>query len=236
MKLLKKLFKLIFCIVFIPLIIVATIITIQGYSLYKDVTNNISIENKVQEIKSSKDYIILSDIPDGIKNGTVAIEDHRFYNHKGFDIISTSRAVITNLSNKKLVSGGSTITQQLAKNMYFSQSKKFSRKIAELIVAYELEKKYSKEDILELYLNVIYYGDGHTGVKNASLGYFNKSPKELSLYEQTLLVALPNAPSVYALSEKNSYTYTRQKYVIQAMLKYNYLSQDEANYVLNKKE
>lgn len=236
MKLIKKLFKLIFCIVFIPLFIIVSVITFQGYSLYKDVTNNISIENKVNDIKSNKDYISLNQIPDGIKNGTIAIEDHRFYNHKGFDIISTSRAIITNISNKKLVSGGSTITQQLAKNMYFSQEKKFSRKVAELILAYKLEKNYSKEDILELYLNVIYYGDGYTGVKNASIGYFNKSPKELSLYEQTLLVALPNAPSVYALSEENNYAYTRQKYVINAMVKYNYLTQDEANNILNKKE
>lgn len=233
MKLLKKLFKLIFCIIFIPLFLIALVVTIQGYTLYKDVTNKTPLDNKIKQIKNNENYIIYSQIPNGIKDGTVAIEDHRFFDHKGFDIISTTRAIITNISNKKLVSGGSTITQQLAKNLYFSQNKKFSRKIAELIVAYELEKNYSKEEILELYLNIIYYGDGYTGIKNASLGYFNKLPKDLSLYEQTLLVALPNAPSVYALSEKNSYTYTRQKYVIDAMVKYNYLTNDESKNILN---
>ncbi len=228
MKLLKKLFKLVFCIVFIPTVIIATIIVYQGYSLYKDAITNMPLNDKISNIRNDKNYIYSYDIPTTLKNGTVAIEDHRFYNHNGFDVISTLRAIITNISNKELTSGGSTITQQLAKNLYFSQSKKFSRKIAELFVVHELEKNYSKDDILELYLNVIYYGDGYTGLNNASYGYFNKSPKELSLYEQTLLIALPNAPSVYALSEDNTYTYTRQQYVIDAMVKYGYLTKEEA--------
>ena len=117
---------------------------------------------------------------------------------------------MNNLQNKKIIGGGSTITQQLAKNMYFEQKKKLTRKIAEAFVTLDLEDKYSKSEILELYINIIYFGDGFYGIKDACNGYLDKNPSDLNLYEATLLAGIPNAPSVYQLSNNSKYTYQRQ--------------------------
>lgn len=218
------------------IIIVISFITIKsGYDMYKSATAKISLDQKVQEIKSEKYYTTSQDIPKDFKNAIVAIEDHRFYQHGAFDIISIGRSAITDIKNLSLVEGGSTLTQQLAKNMYFSQEKKFSRKIAEIFVALDLEKNYSKDEILELYINIAYYGNGYAGIGQASRGYFSKLPSNLSLYEQTLLAGLPNAPSAYALNSKNSgLAKQRQSDIIDAMSKYNYLTDVQVKELKNE--
>ncbi len=218
---------------FILIIVTAIVlyIIISGYIMYKNAVDSVSIEQKITQIKSSSYYTSKEDIPDTYKKATVATEDHRFYEHGAIDVISIGRAVITDISTLSLKEGGSTITQQLAKNMYFSQERKFERKIAEVFVAIDLEKNYSKDDILEYYLNVIYFGDGLTGIGQASKGYFNKLPSELTLYEQTLLVGIPNAPSAYALSSNSTLAEERQNYVLDAMVTYNYITKEEAENV-----
>lgn len=120
--------------------------------------------------------------------------------------------------------------------MYFSREKKFLRKIAEVFVAYELEKNYSKEDILELYINIVYFGDGYYGIEEASLGYFNKLPNNLNLNEITMLAGLPNAPSAYALSNNTELSNQRQEMVIDAMVKNNYLTEKEALKIKNEED
>ena len=122
----------------------------QGYQIYQEVIDGEPLSDKVEEIRSKSKYTPLSQLPDTYKNAVVAVEDKRFYKHGGIDLISTGRAVFINLKEKKLAEGGSSITQQLAKNMYFSQEKTFLRKVAELFVAFELEKNYTKDEILEL--------------------------------------------------------------------------------------
>ena len=112
----------------------------QGYQIYQEVIDGEPLSDKVEEIRSKSKYTPLSQLPDTYKNAVVAVEDKRFYKHGGIDLISTGRAVFINLKEKKLAEGGSSITQQLAKNMYFSQEKTFLRKVAELFVAFELEK------------------------------------------------------------------------------------------------
>ena len=124
MKIIKKLLSITFIIV----LIVLTIIGINGYKMYKEAITNVPIKEKINEIKSNKNYIKLDNIPEYFKNAIIAVEDHRFYNHKGIDLISTTKAIFTNIKHKNIITGGSSITQQLAKNMYFSQEKKFSRK------------------------------------------------------------------------------------------------------------
>lgn len=220
----KKFIKYIFLSIILIFLTIIAFFTYQGYSRYKEVTNEISIKDKVSEIKNDKSYITYEEIPDDFKNAIIAIEDHRFKTHSGIDIIGTIRAIITNINNRSLSQGGSTITQQLARNMYFSQEAKADRKIAELFVALELEKEYSKEDILTYYVNIIYFGDGYYGLKEASLGYFNKEPINLNLDEITLLAGIPNAPSIYALSNRPDLAKERQKHVISAMKEYGYLS------------
>ena len=136
----------------------------------------------------------LSTLPSTYLDAVVAVEDHRFYIHGGIDLIAIGRAAWNNLWAGELAEGGSTITQQLAKTLYFTQEKRFTRKAAEVFMARALEKTFTKDEILELYVNSIYFGGGYTGVRQASLGYFGKEPSELTKYECTLLAGIHNAP------------------------------------------
>ena len=167
------------------------------------------------------------------KDAVIAIEDHRFYEHFGFDFISFIRALTINLEKKELDQGASTITQQLAKNMYFSQEKKLVRKIAELFVAVDLEKKYSKDQILELYINNIYFGNGYYNIKEACNGYFSKDPIDISKYEATYLAGIPNAPSVLSSPKYSEEARKRQKLVLNAMVKYKKITQEEADSIFS---
>lgn len=202
-------------------------IVCDGYKLYQEVITNISIEEKINEIKKKDDYLTFEEIPKEFSNAIVAVEDKRFYTHQGFDIISIGRAFLSNMESKSFGEGGSTITQQLAKNMYFSFEKKFTRKVAELFVAIKLEKLYSKEDILSCYINIIYFGDGYYGLDSASKGYFSKEVSRLTFDEITLLAGLPNAPSAYALSTHKELAKKRQEVVISKMLECGYITKEQ---------
>lgn len=225
MKIVKRILLLL---LIIGVIIIGTIIYL-GHNMYKTAINKTSIKDKVEQIQSTENYIKLENLPDSFKNAVIAVEDHRFKNHHGFDIISTVRAVVTNVKERELSEGGSTITQQLAKNMYFTQEKQFVRKIAELFVAFDLENTYSKDDILELYVNTIYYGSGYTGIQKAAKGYYDKTPNHLTLYEATMLAGLPNAPSAYSPKKNITLAHKRQNQVLSSMLKNGYLSEQEKN-------
>ena len=133
-----------------------------------------------------------------------------------------------------LVEGGSGITQQLCKNLYFTQEKKFSRKIAEVFLSFQFEKLYTKDEILELYVNSIFFGNNYYCVKEASLGYFGKLPKDMNDYESTLLAGIPNAPSAYALTKNPELAHQRQKRVLEKMVKYKYLTEKEAKAIMHK--
>lgn len=226
MKILKKLFIILILII----LIVGIVIILNGYKLYKTATNEISISNKISEIKSKDTYVSINDVPKYYINAVIAVEDHRFKEHGAIDIISIGRAIISNFQAKELNEGGSTITQQVAKNLYFiTEDDVVSRKIAEIFVAMDLEKNYSKDDILEFYINTIYFGEGYYGIREASNGYYKKEPKDLNLYEATLLAGVPNAPSVYAPTINPDLAKSRQGKVIRSMVEYGYLSEEEAN-------
>ena len=182
----RFLFKLILWIL-ILLILVSSVFIGLGYLKYKDAINNLSVVDAVNQIRSKENYVKLKDISADYKNAVVAVEDHRFYFHKGIDIISMLRATYVNIRSSSLTYGASPITQQVGRLLYFTQEKSPIRKTAEIFVAFDLEKNYSKDEILELYLNIIYFGNGYTGIKDASYGYFKKSPKDLTFYEATYL-------------------------------------------------
>lgn len=213
----KFILKLILWIV-ILLILAISLFAGLGYLKYKDATSKLSLSDAVNQIRSGEDYIKLEDISQDYKNAVVAVEDHRFYSHKGIDVISMLRATYVNIKSSSLTYGASTITQQVGRLLYFTQEKSPIRKFAEIFVAFDLEKNYSKDEILELYLNIIYFGNGYTGIHDASYGYFNKSPKDLTFYEATYLAGLPNAPSVY--SENDKLGEERRLQVVQAVNKY----------------
>ena len=216
MKIIKKILLLIL----IVIIIVLSILMISGYSMYKEAITEISLEDKISSYEKNENYAYFEELPKDYINAVVAIEDHRFYDHNGIDIFSIGRAIVRNISNLEYVEGGSTITQQVAKNLYFTQEKKLTRKIAEVFVAFDLEKNYDKDEILELYVNSNYFGSGYYGVKEAAKGYFNKSLDELTLEECALLAGIPNAPSVYSLDENPDLAYERAQQVLNAMEKY----------------
>lgn len=216
----KLLFKLLFWI-FVILFIIFSIIFGLGYLKYKNAIDEISIADKVNEIRLNENYTKLDDVSTDYKNAVVAIEDHRFYTHSGIDILSIIRSTYVNFRIKSFEYGASTITQQVGRLMYFTQEKSPTRKFAEIFVAFELEKNYSKDEILELYLNLMYFGKGCYGINDASKGFFDKSPKELTFYEATYLAGLPNAPSVY--SENDKLAEERRLQVVNAMKKYGYI-------------
>lgn len=167
MKKILKIFLIIILIMFIIGLVVATVFAVKGYNMYKVAIENTPLEEKVKEIQDKENYTEFSELPEMYVKAVISVEDKRFYKHGGIDIISIGRAVVNDIKAMSYVEGGSTITQQLAKNMYFTQEKKMERKVAEVFMAWEIEKEYSKEDIFELYVNSIYFGDGYYTVKEA---------------------------------------------------------------------
>ena len=236
MKFIKKLILSLFFLLLLAACAVGGHFVWQGYQIYQQVIQETPLADKVEEIRSKPHYTTISQLPDIYKNAVVAVEDKRFYMQRGVDLLSTGRAVVTNIREKKLAEGGSSITQQLAKNMYFTQEKKFLRKVAELFVAFQLEKNYSKEEILELYVNTIYFGSGYYCVYDAAQGYFEKEPGEMSDYESTLLAGIPNAPSVYALTNRPELAAQRQRTVVECMVEQKVLTQEEAEHILGEGE
>ena len=206
----------------------------KGYELYRNAVGEMSLEEKVASVQKKEGYTTLEDLPDVYKNAVISVEDHRFYSHFGIDPIAIGRAVLHDIQAGRYVEGGSTITQQLAKNLYFSNEKKMTRKIAEVFMAFEFEKKCSKEEIFELYVNTIYFGDGYYCIYDASNGYFDKMPNEMNLYECTLLAGIPNAPSVYSPNVNPELSKQRQAQVLNKMLKYDFITEEEANKILDE--
>lgn len=225
-----KLFFKIFIVIFVALLVIGSVFLYQGYNMYKEAISETSINDKITDIKSDENYITLSEVPDIFPKAIIAVEDHRFKEHGAIDIIAICRAIVSNIKAMELVEGGSTITQQVAKNLYFiTEDDVVSRKIAEIFMAFDLENHYSKDDILEFYMNTIYFGEGYYGIKEAAAGYYDKEPKDLTLYEATMLAGVPNAPSVYAPTVNPDLAKSRQGKVIRSMVEYGYLSQEEAD-------
>jgi monofunctional glycosyltransferase len=229
----KKFKKILLLLILIILSILAIYIG-QGYKMYKNALDDKPLEEMVQEIRSQKSYTKISNIPDIYKDAVIAVEDHRYYDHKGIDIIAIGRALLNDIRARELIEGGSTITQQLAKNMYFTQDKTLTRKIAEVFMAKKIESNYNKEEILELYVNYIYYGSGYYDIKSASLGYFDKEPQDLTEGESIMLAGIPNAPSVYNPKVSPKLARERQKQVIDKMIKYGKLSEGKADEILSE--
>ena len=206
----------------------------KGYDMYKEAIQETPLEEKVEEIKSKANYTKISELPQMYLDAVISVEDHRFYKHSGIHVIAIGRAIINDIKAMDFVEGGSTITQQIAKNEYFTQEKKITRKIAEVFMAYEIEKNYLKDEILELYINTIYFGNGYYNIKDACEGYFGKSPNEMTEGECIMLAGIPNAPSVYNPKENPKLAKERQKQVADKMVEYGYLSKEKEEEILEE--
>ena len=178
-------------------IIVTVPIVITGYQMYKAAVEELPVTSKVEEIKSDESYVSYDEISSTFLSQVVISEDRKFFDHFGINITSTARAFINNLLAGAKVEGGSSITQQLAKNMYFTFEKRYERKVAELFVAFELEKAYSKKEILELYCNIAYFGEGSYGIKEATMHYYGKEPIDITDEEAAALVITLKSPNYY---------------------------------------
>jgi penicillin-binding protein 2A len=167
--------------------------------------------------------VSLHDVPEHVRNAMIAVEDRRFYKHAGVDIWAIMRSLFKDVMAGEIVQGGSTITQQLAKNMFLSSERTLSRKLKEAAIAIKIDFVYSKDQILEMYLNQIYMGEGSWGVQDAANVYFGKKVEQLSLSESALLAALPKAPSRYSPFQNKEKALERRNLVLALMLEQNYI-------------
>jgi membrane peptidoglycan carboxypeptidase len=206
---------------------------LRGYERFSEIYHGHMLM-VIKTHQNNPDYVRLEDIPEMLIDATLAIEDRRFYHHMGFDLKAIARASIQNLFSGEIISGGSTITQQVSKNLFLTFEQTYERKITELLLAVAIEEKFSKEEILELYLNVINYGDGQIGIYKASKHYFNKSPQGLSPSESILLSGLPQGPSRYNLNNNLENAYKRSDQVLMALVDYKVIKGSQKSMFQNK--
>lgn len=227
-----KILKNIIIVVILILLFVGTVLVYQGYTMYREALDKISVKDKVAQIETEENYTQLEELPEFYLDAVITVEDRRFYNHGALDFIGIARAVWTNIKSSELKEGGSTITQQVAKNLYFTQEKTALRKIAEIFMAFEIERNCDKNTILELYVNTSYFGSGYYGIKEASKGYYNKEPIDMNKYESSMLAGVPNAPSAYAPNKHPDLAEQRQKQVLNKLVKYGKITYTEREEIM----
>ncbi|PKM63579.1 MAG: penicillin-binding protein [Firmicutes bacterium HGW-Firmicutes-20] len=224
MKIIKKWLRRALFLLFLSIMLLVT----AGYVQYRIVIEETPLIEAIAKVQTSNDYVVLKDIDPFFLQAVVAVEDRRFYQRQGLDIRALGRAMWTNIKNLELLEGGSTIGQQVGKNLYFDYRFNILRKIAEVFLLFDIEKTISKDETLELYVNMNYYGDGYTGIKRASMGYFNRLPSELTLGQASLLAGLPHSPSRFQLSNHFERAKVRQKKVLGDMVDLNIITQQQA--------
>ena len=228
------------------LIIFITIIVNMSFYVYAFITPKFELNSQRNIIFLDKnnndiftnidsDYIKLDDINNNVKNAIISIEDKNFYKHKGFDYLRIVKAMFVNVKSGKIKQGASTISQQYIKNLFLTFDKTWKRKLKEAYLTVELETHYSKDEILEGYLNTIDFGSGCYGIKEASKYYFNKKPSDLSIEEATLLVGIPKSPNYYNPITNYDNAKKRQKEVLNSMYKNKLISKQDINNIYNKK-
>ena len=240
MKKRKKLLKLfVFLCFFIPTIFIILYFYIY-FSPKLDLkkTNNIIMydkdNNEFFRGNGSKEWVSLNDIDKDLIDATIATEDKRFYGHNGFDYLRIVKSMIDNIKEGKIVEGASTITQQYARNLYLTFDRTYKRKIKEAFLAFKMEINYSKDEILEGYLNTINYGNGVFGIQNASKYYFNKDSSDLSLAEASMLAGIPSYPQEYSPINNIKKAKIRQREILDNLVKEGYINKNDADEAYNE--
>lgn len=211
---------------------VVVVLTLLGWQMYTQALEAMPLDQRVKQVRAQESYTSFEELPDTYVEAVLAAEDHRFYQHGGLDVIALGRALVNDIKAMSFVEGGSTITQQLAKNLFFTQEKRLTRKVAEMFMAFHIEANYSKEEIFELYVNSIYFGSGCYDVASASQTYFGVEPSAMDADQCTLLAGIPNAPSVYDPTVNPDLSQQRQRQVVELMVKREYLTATEASAIL----
>lgn len=220
-----KIFRRILLIILIIILVILSILFFIGFGYYSNVLKEKPLVDRIEEITSKENFVKYDNMSKDYINAVIAIEDHRYYDHGPVDFIAIFRALFTNIRDGEFDEGGSTITQQVSKNVLFTQEKTLARKLGEIFGAFDLEKNYTKNEIFEIYVNTSYFGEGYYGIYDASKGYYNKEPKDLNLSEASMLAGVPNAPSIYAPTVNPELARQRQKQVLNSMIKYGYISE-----------
>lgn len=241
MKIIKKLFKLGCVLVILGFIAIIALYSYAYFSPKLDIKNANQFyiyddqENLVYQGSGNNDWVSLDNISPYFIDAVLNTEDKNFYKHHGFDIPRIAKAMLTNIKNGAIVQGASTISQQYIKNMYLDFDKTWKRKIDEAFLTLRLEVQYSKEEILEGYLNTINFGQGNYGIENASQYYFNKSAKDLTLEESILLAGIPKAPNKYNPVTDYDASISRGKIIAKLMLKNKAINENEYNSLFTNK-
>ena len=190
----------------------------------------------IAELKNERNirYLTFEEIPQTVKDAFISIEDKRFYKHKGVDFLALTRAVTKLINKDAITQGGSTITQQLARNVFLTHEVSWQRKVKEMFVAWELEDIYSKDEILEFYVNQIFYANNCYGIESASQKYFGKSVSDCSVSEVAFLCAIPNSPSLFDPLDHKENTLKRRDVILEAMYKNDKISKDEYEFALKE--
>lgn len=231
-SLIRKFVLYLFAALFFITTIIFLVFGVKGYFVYREAVKAYPISQMVSSIQNRENFVEYDELPTIYIDAVISAEDKRFESHCGVDLIAISRAVVNDIKAMSFVEGGSTITQQIAKNQYYTQEKKLERKFAEIFTAIELEQYCSKQEIFELYVNTIYFGNGYYGIYDAAKGYYGKLPSELSDYEAIMLAGLPNAPSAYSLNTNPDLAYSRMKIVLSRMVECGVITQEQANDIL----
>lgn len=205
---------------------------VKGYQMYQDAISLMPLNDRIEEIQEQEHFTRYSEMTDFYINAVISVEDRRFREHKGIDPIAVCRAVWVDVRSMSFKEGGSTITQQLAKNLLFTQEKSIERKAAEVFAVMDIESEYSKEEIFELYVNTASFGEGYYGIYDASMGYFEKEPLELTDYESAVMAGVPNAPSVYAPGADRELAAQRTAQVLRSMVRNNVITQAQMDGML----
>ena len=187
------------------------------------------------QTSNNNSWVNIKDISQNLINATISTEDKNFYNHQGFDYLRIAKAMYINIKNKTIMQGASTISQQYVKNLYLDFNQTWKRKIEEAFLTLKLEVHYSKDDILEGYLNTINYGQGNYGIENASNFYFNKKASELNLEEPIILAGIPKSPENYNPISNYDNSIKRAKIVAKSMLDNDYITKDEYDLLFKNK-
>lgn len=227
MKTLARIIRRVLVIALVAVIAMCALTVWRGYGMYREALADRPISQTVEELRATDTYTELDELPQTYLDAVVAVEDHRFYEHGGIDPIAICRAAFNDLRTLSLREGGSTITQQVAKNLFFTQDKHFERKVAEVFMALDLEARYSKREILELYVNSSYFGSGYTGIGQAAPGYLGCDPSDMSDCECALMAGFPNAPELFAADPQAADS--RARVVVQQMEKYGFDPGDAAS-------
>ena len=207
------------------IVILTGVLCVKGYMDYREALEEKSVEEMAAEIEAGDNYTTIDELPQTYIDAVLAVEDKRFYSHPGLDPIATCRALVNDIKAGAYVEGGSTITQQLAKNQYFTQDKKIVRKVAEMFMAFKIESTLDKDKIFELYVNSIFFGNNYYCVADASQGYFGKNPSEMNFDECTILAGVPNAPSNYNPKASEELARQRQNQVLEKMKEAGFLKE-----------